>query len=132
MARSLRERSAAIWRALSIVSRTLNRSPAAGGSSKPVTSAGVDGGEVLGLQDDGQGLSESSGGRADSDFGSAEGDAQQEPQPRREREFAQRERIYPRWINAARPKLSPNVANQRQARLRAAINTLKRLKGVTP
>lgn len=45
-----------------------------------------------------------------------------------EREHAQRERIYPRWINAARPKLSPNVANQRQARLRAAIDSLKKLK----
>lgn len=42
-----------------------------------------------------------------------------------EREHAQRERIYPRWINAAKPKLSPNVANQRQARLRAAIETLR-------
>ena len=44
-----------------------------------------------------------------------------------EREHAQRERIYPRWINASRPKLTPLVADQRQARLRAAIATLKRL-----
>lgn len=45
-----------------------------------------------------------------------------------EREHAQRERIYPRWINASKPKLSPNVANQRQARLLAAIASLKKLK----
>lgn len=45
-----------------------------------------------------------------------------------EREHAQRERIYPRWINAPKPKLSPPVANQRQARLRAAIDNLKKLK----
>lgn len=46
-----------------------------------------------------------------------------------EREHAQRVRIYPRWINAPKPKLSPKVAEQRQARLLAAIATLKRLKG---
>lgn len=46
-----------------------------------------------------------------------------------EREYAQRERIYPRWINAKQPKLSPALAAQRQARLRAAIDSLKRLKG---
>ena len=45
-----------------------------------------------------------------------------------EREHAQRERIYPRWINASKPKLSPNVAALRQARLRAAIASLRRLK----
>lgn len=47
-----------------------------------------------------------------------------------EREHAQRERIYPRWINAAKPKLTPNVANQRQVRLAAAIATLKALKEI--
>ena len=46
-----------------------------------------------------------------------------------EREAAQRERLYPRWVSAAKPKLSAIVARQRQARLRAAIDTLKRLKG---
>lgn len=42
-----------------------------------------------------------------------------------EREYAQRERIYPRWINARVPKLTPKVADLRQARLRAAIHSLK-------
>lgn len=47
-----------------------------------------------------------------------------------EREYAQRERIYPRWINARKPKLSPFVAQRRQRELRAAIESLRRLKAM--
>lgn len=45
-----------------------------------------------------------------------------------DRELKQRERIYPRWINASKPKLSPTVADQRMKRLRAARESLIKLR----
>lgn len=41
-----------------------------------------------------------------------------------DRELRLRERVYPRWINAARPKLSPAQADKQMGRLRAARDSL--------
>lgn len=44
-----------------------------------------------------------------------------------ERELKIREVVYPRWINAAKPKLRPETADRQMARMRAVLNTLKKL-----
>lgn len=43
-----------------------------------------------------------------------------------DRELGFRERIYPRWINAAKPKISPKAAELELARLRAVRARLVR------
>lgn len=45
-----------------------------------------------------------------------------------DRELRLRERVYPRWINAAKPKLSPQQADKQMGRLRAARDSLIRLR----
>lgn len=45
-----------------------------------------------------------------------------------ERELKIREVVYPRWINAAKPKLRPETADRQMARMRAVLETLRRLK----
>lgn len=53
-----------------------------------------------------------------------------------ERELAIRERVYPRWINASKPKISPAVADKQMKRMRAVRDSLIRLRdlrnGSTP
>lgn len=45
-----------------------------------------------------------------------------------DRELRLRERVYPRWVNAQRPKLSPQAAERQMGRLRAARDSLIRLR----
>jgi hypothetical protein len=45
-----------------------------------------------------------------------------------ERELKLRERVYPRWITKYPPKLTPAAAERQLGRLRAAIESLRRLK----
>jgi hypothetical protein len=42
------------------------------------------------------------------------------------REISLRERVYPRWVGAA--KLTPSTADKQMARIRAVLETLKRVK----
>lgn len=46
-----------------------------------------------------------------------------------ERELKVRERVYPRWVNADPPKLTPAASERQLGRLRAAIETIKELAG---
>lgn len=44
-----------------------------------------------------------------------------------ERELAMRRRVYPRWVNAAKPKMTPAKMELELARMEAVLATLKRL-----
>lgn len=45
-----------------------------------------------------------------------------------ERELKIRERVYPRWVNAAKPKMTPAAAERQMERLRAVRASLLQLK----
>lgn len=48
------------------------------------------------------------------------------------RELAMRERVYPRWINAPKPKLTPQTGERQMARLRAVLATLEQVAAAQP
>lgn len=47
-----------------------------------------------------------------------------------DRELRIREKVYPRWINAAKPKLTPEAADRQMGRMRAARESLVRLRAM--